>query len=148
MIRYRKRKRTMIKRIKKHFLIYFFAVAAVFSLAAGDNYFEISKNLEIFADIYKTLDLYYVDEINPNELIRTGIDAMLASLDPYTNFYSEAELENYRFQTTGKYGGLGMLIVLPESEVASATDLLGASGETVYAIGTISAGDGRVQIDS
>ncbi len=100
----------MIKRIKKHFLIYLFAAGALFSLAATDNYFEISKNLEIFADIYKTLDLYYVDEINPNELIRTGIDAMLASLDPYTNFYSEAELENYRFQTTGKYGGIGAVI--------------------------------------
>lgn len=100
----------MIKRIKKHFLIYFFAVGTLLSLAAADHYFEISKNLEIFTDIYKTLDLYYVDEINPSELIRTGIDAMLASLDPYTNFYSEAELENYRFQTTGKYGGIGAII--------------------------------------
>jgi len=100
----------MIKRIKKHILLYFFAAGTLLSLAAADHYFEISKNLEIFTDIYKTLDLYYVDEINPNELIRTGIDAMLASLDPYTNFYSEAELENYRFQTTGKYGGIGAII--------------------------------------
>ncbi len=85
-------------------------VATVLPIAAGDNYFELSKNLEVFSDIYKELNIYYVDEVNPNELMRTGIDAMLASLDPYTNYYSEAEMESFRFETTGKYGGIGSII--------------------------------------
>ena len=77
---------------------------------SDDNYFEISKNLEIFSDIYKDLNLYYVDEIDPNQIMRIGIDAMLASLDPYTNYISEAEMEGYRLQTTGRYGGIGAMI--------------------------------------
>lgn len=86
----------------------------VFTVGVAANktteYFEISKNLEIFATLYKELNSYYVDDIDPNEFIQEGIDAMLSSLDPYTSFYSEAEIENYRFQTTGKYGGIGSLI--------------------------------------
>lgn len=86
------------------------AIAALLPIAAGDNYFELSKNMEVFSDIYKELNIYYVDEVNPNELMRTGIDAMLESLDPYTNYYSEAEMESFRFETTGKYGGIGSII--------------------------------------
>lgn len=87
-------------------------VVFIFGIAASSTteYFEISKNLEIFATLYKELNSYYVDDIEPNEFMREGIDAMLKSLDPYTNFYSEAEIEDYRFQTTGKYGGIGSLI--------------------------------------
>ncbi len=86
------------------------AIATLLPIAAGDNYFELSKNMEVFSDIYKELNIYYVDEVNPNELMRTGIDAMLESLDPYTNYYSEAEMESFRFETTGKYGGIGSII--------------------------------------
>lgn len=81
------------------------------------EYFEISKNLEIFATLYKELNSYYVDDIDPNEFMQEGIDAMLQSLDPYTNFYSEAEIENYRFETTGKYGGIGSLIKQDEDYI-------------------------------
>ncbi len=77
---------------------------------APNNYFEITKNLDIFATMFKELDMYYVDEVDPEKLIRTGIDAMLNSLDPYTTFYSEEDMEGYRMQTTGKYGGIGALI--------------------------------------
>jgi carboxyl-terminal processing protease len=76
----------------------------------SSNYFEISKNLDIFATLFKELNTYYVDEVQPSELMRKGIDGMLESLDPYTNFISEAEIEDYRLQTTGKYGGIGALI--------------------------------------
>ena len=79
-------------------------------LAAGDNYFEIGKNLEIFNELYKELNIYYVDETNPGELMTTGIDAMLESLDPYTQFIAESDMEDYRFQTTGQYGGFGAMI--------------------------------------
>lgn len=98
------------QRHKRTLIVTAICAIAFVPMGAGDNYFELSKNMEIYSDIYKELNIYYVDEINPNELMRTGIDAMLTSLDPYTNYYSEAELENFRFQTTGKYGGIGAII--------------------------------------
>ena len=73
----------------------------------NDKYVEITKNLEIFANIYKDLNKFYVDELDPAELMRTGIDAMMHSLDPYTVYYSENQIERYRFMTEGKYDGIG-----------------------------------------
>jgi carboxyl-terminal processing protease len=72
--------------------------------------FEISKNLEILTSLYKELNTNYVDGSNPSELMKTGIDAMLNKLDPYTVFIPESEIEDYRFMTTGEYGGIGSLI--------------------------------------
>lgn len=71
------------------------------------RFFEISKNLEVFTNLYKELNTYYVDEIDPAVLMRTGIDAMVKSLDPYTNYISESEIEGYRLMTEGRYNGLG-----------------------------------------
>lgn len=76
----------------------------------NSSYFEVTKNLELFANIFKELDAMYVDQIEPNDLVRTGIDAMLGSLDPYTSFISEEDMAGYKLQTTGKYGGIGALI--------------------------------------
>ena len=73
----------------------------------AERYFEIAKNLDIFASLFKEVNALYVDEINPNKLIRTGIDAMLNSLDPYTNYIAEDEVEDYRTMNTGQYGGIG-----------------------------------------
>lgn len=86
------------------------AAAGMFTISAADNYFEITKNLEIFTELYKELNIYYVDETKPGELMKTGIDAMLKSLDPYTNYIPESDIEDYRFMTTGQYGGIGALI--------------------------------------
>lgn len=86
------------------------ASVALTSAALEVDLFEVSKNIDIFTTIYKELNTYYVDEVDPNALMRTGIDAMLESLDPYTNYISEAELEGYRFQVTGNYGGIGATI--------------------------------------
>lgn len=72
--------------------------------------FEISKNLEILSSLYKELNTDYVDGANPSDLMKTGIDAMLDKLDPYTVFIPESEIEDYRFMTTGEYGGIGSLI--------------------------------------
>lgn len=80
------------------------------SLAFTDQYFELSKQLEIFASMYKEVNTYYVDEIEPARFMRTGIDGMLKSLDPYTDFISESEIEDFRFITTGQYGGIGALV--------------------------------------
>ena len=75
-----------------------------------DSYFEVSKNLEIFTDLYKELDFYYVDDINSGDLMKTAIDEMLMSLDPYTTYIPETDIEDYRFMTTGQYGGIGAMI--------------------------------------
>ncbi|MCB0790736.1 MAG: S41 family peptidase [Flavobacteriales bacterium] len=86
------------------------AGSGALTIAAGDNYFEISKNLEIFTELFKELNIYYVEDTKPGTLMKTGIDAMLNSLDPYTNYIAESDIEEYRFQTTGQYGGIGALI--------------------------------------
>lgn len=75
----------------------------------GDRYFEIAKNLDIFATLFKEVNALYVDEVNPNEVIKVGIDAMLASLDPYTNYIPEDDIEDFRTQSTGQYGGIGAI---------------------------------------
>jgi carboxyl-terminal processing protease len=71
------------------------------------SYFEVSKNLDIYATLFKELNTYYVDPIEPGKLSKVGIDAMLDDLDPYTNYITESDIEDYEFQTTGKYGGIG-----------------------------------------
>ncbi len=76
----------------------------------GERYFAIVKNLDIFATLYREVNTYYVDEINPNRLMKTGIDAMLRSLDPYTDYIPEDEIEDYRTMTTGQYGGIGAVV--------------------------------------
>ena len=69
--------------------------------------FRIAKNLDIFFSLFRELNTFYVDQINPDKLIKTGIDDMLNSLDPYTVFYPESESDEVTFMTTGKYGGIG-----------------------------------------
>ena len=81
-----------------------------FSFKNDDRFFEIARNLDIYATLFKELNLYYVDEINPNRMVKTSIDAMLKALDPYTNFYAEDEIEDYMTMTTGRYNGIGALI--------------------------------------
>jgi carboxyl-terminal processing protease len=72
--------------------------------------FRIAKNLDIFFSLFRELNTFYVDEINPDKLIKTGIDDMLKSLDPYTVYYPESEADEFSFMTTGKYGGIGSLV--------------------------------------
>lgn len=72
--------------------------------------FEISKNLDIFYTLFRELNLFYVDDIKPDKLIKTGIDDMLESLDPYTNYIPEEDMDDFKFMTTGEYGGIGALI--------------------------------------
>lgn len=73
----------------------------------NDPYFEISKNLDIYTTLFKELNTFYVDPIEPGKLVKTGVDAMLNDLDPYTNYITESDIEEYEFMTTGKYGGIG-----------------------------------------
>ena len=103
----------MKKRILKTIVSIFFGGAlmlGIYSFSKTDNYFEIAKNMDIFSTLYKELNTYYVDDIQPGTIMKTGIDAMLESLDPYTSYISETEMDEFRFQTTGKYGGIGAII--------------------------------------
>jgi carboxyl-terminal processing protease len=97
-------------RFKKIILVLGFIGLGLFSSSYVDDYFEISKNLEIFTTVFRQVNAYYVDETKPGELAKTGIDAMLNNLDPYTTYIPESEIEDYRFMTTGQYGGIGSLI--------------------------------------
>jgi len=88
------------------------ALGLVSFRAASDSerYFEIAKNLDIFATLFKEVNTYYVDEITPGKLVKTGIDGMLKSLDPYTNYIPEDDIEDFRTLTTGQYGGIGAVV--------------------------------------
>ena len=99
-----------MKKIKKYALILVLSFASIFSVGFIDNYFEISKNLDIFTSLYKELNIFYVDETDSGELMKTAIDAMLESLDPYTTYIPESEKEDFEFMTTGQYGGIGAVI--------------------------------------
>lgn len=87
-----------------------FSTYAVAQNKYDDKGFEISKNLEIFSTVYKNLQLNYVDDVEPGKLMKTAIDAMLSSLDPYTVYIPESEIEDVKMQLMGQYGGIGMLI--------------------------------------
>ncbi len=95
---------------KKTLILVLFAAGLFAFKPLSDNLFEISKNLSIFSSVYKEIGLNYVDETQPGELMKVGIDAMLSSLDPYTNYYPESKMEDFKMMTTGEYGGIGTLI--------------------------------------
>lgn len=94
--------------------LYLFIVALFFqfhtTVQAQSDGFEVIKNLELIDLIYQNLEKYYVDNPRTGAISKAGIDAMLAELDPYTVFYHEANIEDYRMMTTGQYGGIGALI--------------------------------------
>jgi carboxyl-terminal processing protease len=90
-------------------IIFIFGIS-ISGNAQNEKNFEISKNLEIFISMYNALNKNYVDEINPGELMVEGMESMLATLDPYTVYIPESQIEDYRMITTGQYGGIGSLI--------------------------------------
>lgn len=99
--------------MKKRLLIIIIAATIVFGFAftkPAERYFEIAKSLDVFATLFKEINANYVDVIDPQKIIRVGIDRMLESLDPYTIYISEDELDNFRTITTGQYAGIGALI--------------------------------------
>ena len=96
----------MQKRIYAVVLLAVGALALSFTTPSS-KYFEISKNIEIYTNIYKELNTWYVDDLDPATVMRNGIDAMLNGLDPYTNYFSESQIETYRSQSDSKYEGVG-----------------------------------------
>ena len=101
-----------MKRTRIWIGIVIFVVAGVgfFSFTQDDKNFEIAKSLDIYHTLFRELNMFYVDDVNPTKLVKTSIDDMLESLDPYTTFISEDEMEDFRFMTTGEYAGIGALI--------------------------------------
>jgi carboxyl-terminal processing protease len=81
-----------------------------YSFKQDDKNFQIAKNLDIYYTLFRELNLFYVDDVEPGKLVKTSIDKMLESLDPYTNFIPEDDVEDFRFMTTGEYAGIGALI--------------------------------------
>ena len=96
-----------MKKIKNFIFI---LISSLLISGSVSSYFEITKNLEIFNNIYREINTYYVDPVDPGELMHSTIDTMLKRLDPYTKYIPESEIEDFRFQTTGDYGGIGATI--------------------------------------
>ncbi|MXV14875.1 S41 family peptidase [Hufsiella ginkgonis] len=93
-------------------------VAGIGSFAFREDLFLVSKNLEIFASVYKELNINYVDDINPAAAMKTGIDAMLDELDPYTEFVQESDIEDYRMKyVSTQYGGIGATVANRDGKV-------------------------------
>ena len=102
----------MVIRVPKWLLLCVSALLLSQGNKVVDNLFEYSKNIEIFTALYKELGATYVDEVEPGKLMKTGIDAMLKSLDPYTNFFSEYQAEEALMERQGQYGGVGCRITI------------------------------------
>lgn len=89
----------------------------IVSYAPNQRFFEIAKNIEIYSSLFKTISEVYVDEVNPNHLLNTTVESMLANLDPYTVYISEDRIEDFRTMSTGQYGGIGASTVRLEGKV-------------------------------
>ncbi|MBI9061056.1 MAG: S41 family peptidase [Marinilabiliaceae bacterium] len=100
------------KRVKwmASFSVVFVLLFGLYSFNDDKRNFEIIKNLDIFYTLFRELNSYYVDETNPEELVETGINEMLESLDPYTTYIPESDMDDFKFMTTGEYAGIGSLI--------------------------------------
>ena len=98
--------------MKRHYLMILLLLLPLIVCAQGrkNRNLEVAKNLDIFNEVYQNLDMLYVDTLNANEVVGTGIKAMLRSLDPYTEYYPESETSNLKMMLTGKYAGVGALI--------------------------------------
>ena len=91
-------------------LLIFLATISVGFLRSESNDFKLAKNLDIYYSLFRELNTFYVDGIDPDKLVTTSINQMLKTLDPYTVYYSETDYDDFRFMTTGKYGGIGSTI--------------------------------------
>ncbi len=98
-------------------LVAILSVLIIFTSFNDDNNFKLAKNMEIFYDIMRDLDLYYVDKIDVEKRMNIGIKDMLKTLDPYTVYYPESQMEEFRLMTTGQYGGIGAIMRLRDKQV-------------------------------
>lgn len=111
--------RELISKQKKKIALAVVVVFATVSLSfVQDSYFEISKNLDIFTTLFRDVNLYYVDSVQPGDLMKKGMDAMLKSLDPYTIYIPESDIEDYRMtHVSAEYGGIGALVMQRDGSI-------------------------------
>ncbi len=108
----------MFSKFKKRYIIPFILSGFLFVFVSfKDDFFEISKQLEIFTTLFKTINQNYVDETNPAELMDKAIKSMLADLDPYTNYFNEADVIKFKINNTGEYTGIGAMITRKEDKL-------------------------------
>ncbi len=132
-----------MKKITKVALATITAAVLSFSVAYTPDYFEISKQLDIFTNVFKEVNLYYVDETQPGELMNEAMESMLNSLDPYTTYIPEERVEDYKIQTTGNYGGIGATIRMKDDVMILTTPYEGFAADKAG----LKAGDIIISID-
>jgi len=108
----------ILSKYKKQLLFGGLVAVAISTFSFKDDLFQLSKNLDVFASVYKEVNINYVDDINSSKMIKTGVDAMLDGLDPYTEFVPESEIEDYKLHyVSTQYGGIGAGIFLRNNKV-------------------------------
>jgi carboxyl-terminal processing protease len=137
--------RNLFVRFKKHVIIVAIAISSVgFFAFEESNLFEISKNIDIFITLFRELNANYVDEVKAGKIIHKGIDAMLESLDPYTEFIAESDLENYKLtHVSNEYAGIGALVQQQDGKVIIAEPYFGYPAQKA----DLRAGDIVLKID-
>jgi len=116
---------------------------SVWGFKSDQKNFEISKNLDIFYTLVRELNLFYVDEVKPDKLIKTGIDDMLETLDPYTVYIPESEMDDFKFMTTGEYAGIGAMISKRGKQIIVAEPYEGFPAQ----VSGLRAGDVFIEVD-
>jgi len=108
----------MFKIVKKRYFIpSILSVFLLIGVSFKDDFFEISKQIEIFTTLFKTINQNYVDNTNPAELMDKAIKSMLADLDPYTNYFNEQDVIKFKINNTGEYTGIGAMITRKEDKL-------------------------------
>lgn len=136
----------MFKKFKKRYIIPVILSGFLFvGSSFKEDFFEIAKQIEIFTMMFKTVNMNYVDETNPGELMDKAIKSMLADLDPYTNYFNEADVVKFKINNTGEYTGIGAMITRKESKMIIkeiyknyAADKAGLkAGDEIFQIGDV-----------
>ena len=108
----------MFKKLKKRYIIpVFLSIFLFIGASFKQDFFEIAKQIEIFTNLFKTVNMNYVDETNPAEMMDKAIKSMLADLDPYTNYFNEADVVRFKINNTGEYTGIGAMITRKEGKI-------------------------------
>lgn len=137
--------RNILNRFKKHIIVAAIAISSIgFFAFEESNLFEISKNIDIFITLFRELNANYVDEVKAGKIIHKGIDAMLESLDPYTEFIAETDVEDYKLtHVSNEYAGIGALVQQQDGKVIIAEPYFGYPAQKA----DLRAGDVVLKID-
>lgn len=138
-----------MNRFKKWILGVFVVISVAISAAFQSDFFEIAKQIDIYTTLFKELNMYYIDEVNPAKLTNNAVNHMLSNLDPYTRYYDEQGVEDARIRATGDYGGIGAvsrfsnkILTIREIMKNSPAEKAGIKpGDKILKVGDISVSD-------